>query len=99
MIPTKNVRNLMLEQEIVAAVKDGKFNIWPVATIEEGIEILTGMAAGELQEDGTYPEGTLFHKVDERLTRISEIVRQFGKDNGEAKKKDEEPSGCSGCGA
>ena len=99
MIPSKNVRNLMLDQEIVDAVKDGKFNVWPITTIEEGIEILTGMEAGEVQEDGTYPEGTLFRKVDERLQKISEIVREFGKDNGEGKKKEEEPAGCPSCGA
>lgn len=74
-------------------------SMWPVSTIEEGIEILTGMEAGSLQEDGTYAEGTLFRKVDERLTKISEIVRQFGKENGEGKKKEEEPAGCPGCGA
>jgi lon-related putative ATP-dependent protease len=101
MIPSKNVRNLMLEQEIVDAVKEGKFNIWPVSTIEEGIAILTGMEAGELQEDGTYPEGTLFRKVDERLQKISEIVREYGKDseNGKRKEKEDEPAGCPSCGA
>jgi len=100
MIPSKNVRNLMLEQEIVDAVKDGKFNVWPVSTIEEGIAILTGMEAGKLQEDGTYPEGTLFRKVDERLQKIAEIVREYGKDSENGKqKKEEEPAGCPSCGA
>ena len=49
MIPKKNVRNLMLDQEVIEAVKSGSFHIWPVATIEEGIEILTGNSAGEQQ--------------------------------------------------
>ncbi|NLI80777.1 MAG: AAA family ATPase [Deltaproteobacteria bacterium] len=101
MIPSKNVRNLMLDQEVVDAVREGKFHIWPVSTIEEGIEILTGMEAGVLQEDGTYPEGTLFKKVDDRLKQILEIVKEYGKDadkeNG--KKKDEnEGGGCPHCG-
>ena len=101
MIPAKNIRNLMLDQEIVDTVNEGKFNVWPVSTIEEGIAILTGMEAGELQEDGTYPEGTLFRKVDDRLQKISAIVREFGKDseNGKRKEKEEEPAGCPGCGA
>ena len=99
MIPSKNVRNLMLEQEIVDAVNEGKFNVWPISTIEEGLAVLTGMEAGELQEDGTYPEGTLYRKADDRLKKISEIVRAFGKDSENGKRKEEEePAGCPSCG-
>jgi len=98
MIPSKNVRNLMLQEEVVEAVKEGKFHIWPVSTIEEGIEILTGMEAGKLQEDGTYPEGTLFRKVDDRLRKIAEIVKEFGKDQEGGPKKEEESGGCPTCG-
>ncbi len=99
MIPTKNVRNLMLDKEVVEAVKDGKFHIWAVSTIEEGIEILTGVEAGELQPDGTYPEGSIFRKVDDRLREISDIVREYGKgmENGK-KASDDEPAGGCGCG-
>jgi lon-related putative ATP-dependent protease len=71
MIPEKNVRNLMLKQEVIDAVKEGMFHIWPVSTIEQGIQILTGMEAGQRQPDGSYPEGTLFRKVDERLRQIT----------------------------
>jgi lon-related putative ATP-dependent protease len=85
MIPEKNVNNLMLRRDVVEAVEKGKFHIYPVTTVEEGIEILTGMAAGELQEDGTYPEGTLFHKVDEKLQEMAEMEKEFGKS-----KEDEE---------
>lgn len=103
MIPSKNVRNLMLDQEVVDAVREGSFHIWPVSTIEEGIEILTGMEAGKLQEDGTYPEGTLFRKVDDRLRQILEIVKEYGKDsdkdNGKKKKDEEEGGGCPHCGS
>jgi len=98
MIPSKNVRNLMLQEEVIEAVKEGKFHIWPVSTIEEGIEILTGMEAGKLQEDGTYPEGTLFRKVDDRLRKIAEIVKEFGKDLEGGAKKEEESGGCPSCG-
>jgi lon-related putative ATP-dependent protease len=85
MIPEKNVNNLMLRRDVVEAVEKKKFHIYPVTTIEEGIEILTGMEAGELQEDGTYPEGTLFRKVDDKLKEMAEMEKEFGKS-----KEDEE---------
>jgi predicted ATP-dependent protease len=97
MIPSKNIRNLMLEQEIVDAVAEGKFHIWPVSTVEEGIKILTGLEAGTLMEDGTYSEGSVYRKADDRLREISEIVRKFGKDTENGKKSgddDAEPGGC-----
>jgi len=83
MIPAKNTRNLMLKQDVIDAVKEGKFHIWAISTIEEGIEILTGMEAGTLQPDGTYPEGTLSRMVDDRLVELGEIVRKFGKESEE----------------
>lgn len=87
-IPEKNVKNLMLKQEVIDSVREGKFHIWPISTVEEGIEILTGMRAGELQEDGTYPEGTVFCKVDERLKELADIVKKFGEE--EKKEPDKE---------
>ncbi len=100
MIPEKNVRNLMLKQEVIDAVKEGKFHIWPVSTIEQGIQILTGMEAGERQPDGSYPEGTLFRKVDERLRKMTEIMKEFGKEAGEngGRKREEDEGGCPSCG-
>lgn len=100
MIPAKNVPNLMLKQEVVAAVNDGQFHIWPVSTIEEGILILTGMEAGELQPDGSYPEGTLFRKVDDRLREIADIVKQYGKDQDQESSgtEDDDNGGCPSCG-
>ena len=79
MIPAKNVNNLMLRRDVVEAVKKGKFHIYPVSTVVEGIEILTGMKAGELQKDGTYPEGTLFRQVDDKLQEMAEMEKEFGK--------------------
>ena len=67
MIPHQNVDNLMLDDEVIQAVAEGKFHIYPVRTIEEGIEILTGMPAGTMGEDGGYPEGTLYHRVQQKL--------------------------------
>ncbi|MCJ7596011.1 MAG: ATP-dependent protease, partial [Desulfobacterales bacterium] len=92
-IPTKNIRNLMLKQDVIDSVREGKFHVWPISTVEEGIEIMGGMEAGTLQPDGTYPEGTLFRKVDERLLEIAEIVRRFVKEeDGTGKPGHEEES-------
>jgi predicted ATP-dependent protease len=87
-IPEKNVKNLMLRRDVVKAIEEGKFHIYPVSTIKEGIEILTGMAAGELQEDGTYPEGTLFRKVDDKLREMAELEKEFGKSKEEEGKQE-----------
>jgi predicted ATP-dependent protease len=99
-IPEKNVRNLMLKEEVVEAIDKGLFHIWPISRIEEGIEILTGMKAGALLPDGTYEEGSFFRKVDDRLREMIEIVRKFGKEEESQKGESrEDTSGCSGCGA
>ena len=81
------MRNLMLKQEVIDAVGEGRFHIWSMATIEEGIEILTGMEAGERQADGSYPENTLFRKVDDRLFEIAQIVKKFAKEDEPPKEK------------
>jgi lon-related putative ATP-dependent protease len=92
-IPSKNLRNLMLDEEVVEAVKEGNFHIWPVSTIEDGLEILTSQTAGRQMEDGSYPEGTLFRKVDDRLRQISDIVHKYGENSEKsAKNKMEEDS-------
>jgi len=70
----------MLKQEVIDAVKEGKFHIWAISTIEEGIDILMGKEAGTQQADGPYPVGTFFRRVDERLVELGEIVRKFGKE-------------------
>jgi lon-related putative ATP-dependent protease len=77
MIPNSNVSNLMLKQEIVDAVQADKFHIWSVDSIEEGIEVLTGISAGK-KEDGSFaPEG-VFARVDQRLTQMAEELAKFG---------------------
>jgi lon-related putative ATP-dependent protease len=77
MIPLSNVRNLMLKEEVVNAIKDGKFHIWPVKTIDEGIEVLTGVPAGKRSKDGTYPEGTINGLVQKRLTDMAQTIKEF----------------------
>jgi lon-related putative ATP-dependent protease len=87
LIPEKNIRNLMMKQEVIEAVRAGQFHVWPISSIEEGVEILTGVEAGRLQPDGTYPAGTVFGKADERLQEIARIVKDFGKAEEEAGKE------------
>lgn len=77
MIPESNVQNLMLKEEIVDAVKDRKFRIYSVKTIDEGIEILTGVRAGEREKDGTFEEETVNYKVDKRLSEMANKLSKF----------------------
>lgn len=85
-IPSKNVKNLMLKKNVVEAVKEGRFSIYPIDLVEEGLEILTGIPAGELQTDGTYPEGTINYLVMKRLTEISEAMKEKNAETEEGKK-------------
>jgi lon-related putative ATP-dependent protease len=87
MIPESNVANLMLKESVIEAVQAGKFNIWPVKHIDEGIEILTGVKAGSRDADGTFEEGSVHAKVDQRLQELAEKLNEFGKDKD---KKDDE---------
>lgn len=77
LIPASNVQNLMLKEEILEAAKAGKFRIYPVRTIDEGIEVLTGVPAGTRREDGTYEEGTVNYLVDRRLREMAETLKGF----------------------
>jgi len=77
-IPASNVKDLMLRKDVVAAVKEGKFTIYSVKNIDEGIEILTGKEAGALQTDGTYPEETINFLVDRKLKILVEGIKKFG---------------------
>ncbi|UKL12988.1 Lon protease family protein [Dissulfurimicrobium hydrothermale] len=77
-IPKANVKDLMLKEEVVGAVEAGRFHIWAIETVEEGIEILTGIPAGVRDVDGNYPEGTLFYLVDLRLQELAEAAKSYG---------------------
>ena len=76
-IPHQNVQNLMLHTEVIEAVRGGKFHIHPVRTVDEGIEILTGIEAGVPDEHGAYEEGTVHFLVDRELQRLAESWRSF----------------------
>jgi lon-related putative ATP-dependent protease len=77
LIPQSNVTNLMLRDEVVDAVKDGKFHIYPVSTIDEGIEILTGIKAGEQDDKGNYPRDTVNNAVHSKIKELAEKVKTF----------------------
>ncbi len=85
MIPRSNETNLMLKEALVQSVREGKFHIWSVATVEEGIEILTGVEAGQRQAEGAFGTETVFGKVDLRLRRLAKSLADFGKDNHKSK--------------
>jgi predicted ATP-dependent protease len=72
MIPRSNVQHLMLNEEVVEVVRQGRFHIYPVSTIDEGMEILTGVNAGHLKNDGTYDPGTVNYKVNRRLAEMTQ---------------------------
>ena len=76
MIPVQNVRNLHLSDEIIEAVKKGKFHIYEVSTIDEGIEILTGVPAGKKGKAGKFPMGTINYLVEEKLRKYHENAIQ-----------------------
>ena len=77
MIPQSNVKDLMLRKDVVAAVKAGRFTIYAARNIDEGIAILTGRPAGELQADGSYPEKTINFLVDQKLKELAETIKDF----------------------
>jgi predicted ATP-dependent protease len=80
MVPESNARHLMLREDVVAAVAAGQFHIWPVRTIDEGIAILTGVPAGEANDAGEYPPGTVHYLVQNRLHELAEDLKHFGQD-------------------
>ena len=73
MIPVQNIDNLQLSDEIIQAVKEKKFHIYAVSTIEEGIEVLTGVPAGKKDKDGHFPAGTVNRLVYEKLKKYAKI--------------------------
>lgn len=83
LIPQSNVKHLMLRQDVRDAVAEGKFAIYPVETIDEGMEILTGLSAGEPDEDGNFPEGTMNGIVQHKLLEMAEERVHFNQDSKE----------------
>ena len=86
-VPHLNVKDLMLRKEVVEAVKKGKFHVYPVKTIDEGIEILTGVEAGKRRKSGTYKEGTVNFLVNRQLEKLAKDLKKFGEDETKRKEK------------
>ena len=91
MIPEANTRHLMLKPEVINAVREGKFAIWSVKSIDEGIELLTGVKAGRLRKNGSYPEGTVHGMVRARLRKMlsdsMRLEKKFGHDTRKSRGK------------
>jgi predicted ATP-dependent protease len=84
LIPAANAKHLMLREDVRKAAAAGQFNIFPIETIDQGIELLTGIQMGEADEDGDYPADTISGMVQARLRQLAE------KDNGTDNEKLEE---------
>lgn len=75
-IPHQNIVNLMLDEEVIEAVRQGVFHIYAIKNVEEGIEILTDIAAGQRNEKGEYQEGSVFYKVQKKLEKYARIMEE-----------------------
>ncbi len=94
-LPAQNVKNLNLSDEVVDAVREGKFHIYPVATIDEGIEIMTGVQAGVQKPGGGYPADTVYGLVSAQLEKFHNLSQQLGKDEeGDKEQGPVCPNGC-----
>jgi len=94
-IPIQNVRHLMLNKEVAKAVAAGKFHVYPVSTIDEGIELLMGKPAGNVRKDGSYPPGTVHGLAMKRLKDMNEAMAEQPtdkNDRGKAKKPEKKPA-------
>ncbi|HKK21940.1 MAG TPA: ATP-binding protein [candidate division Zixibacteria bacterium] len=78
-IPIQNVNELMLRPDILAAIKAGKFHVYPVSTISEGIAALTGVPGGERRSDGTFTPGSVMAQVDAKLLQMAMDLQRFGR--------------------
>jgi lon-related putative ATP-dependent protease len=84
-IPASNVQNLMLDDEVIEAVEKGKFHIWAITRIEEGITLLTGKEAGKKRRDGSFTPGSVFDEVQKKIIQFDKVAKQFGKKEGKGK--------------
>ena len=83
LIPQSNVRHLMLRQDVVDAVAEGQFHVYPIATIDEGIALLTGSPAGDRDGDGAFPENSVNRLVEDRLIAFARAAKTFAGRPGE----------------
>jgi lon-related putative ATP-dependent protease len=88
LIPKANTKHLVLRPDVVEAVAERRFRIYPVERIDQGIELLTGMPTGERGKDGAFPPGTVFRKVADRLQAMAEARQKFGQQRGSVEGND-----------
>ncbi|OGP80099.1 MAG: ATP-dependent protease [Deltaproteobacteria bacterium RBG_16_49_23] len=88
MIPHLNVEDLMLRKDVVQAIKEGKFHVYPAKTIDQGIEILTGVESGDRLPDGRFKEGTVNDLVDRRLLDLGKKIKEYEGSGEETKEKE-----------
>jgi lon-related putative ATP-dependent protease len=86
LIPSSNVQNLMLREDVVEAIREGKFGIYSAESVDEGIEILTGVPAGKRLEGGKFEEGSINDRAQKRLEQLARVMREFGKDKDKERK-------------
>ena len=90
-IPAANRRHLMLDERVVTAVREGRFHVWAVDDVDQGIEMLTGVPAGERGPDGTYAENTVHRRVQDRLAAMAAAAREWGRPRRESRDRAGEP--------
>jgi predicted ATP-dependent protease len=93
MIPKANIGDLVLDHELIAKVNENQFHIWAVEHIDQGIEILTGVSAGEKNDEGDYPEGTVNYLVNERLDSLCRGMKEYESDSDDSGKEKEDADG------
>lgn len=96
LIPTANLNDLMLKEEVIEAVEAGQFHLWAVETIDQGLEVLMGKPAGERQEDGTYPEGTINRAVVDNLREMEKKEKEADGDDEDQKDDEDDNTDDSG---
>ncbi len=98
LIPAPNVEHLMLREDVVEAVERGDFNVYATRSVDEAIALLTGVPAGERDEEGEFPAGSINQRVEARLIELAEKQREFGEgseeesSDGSSEEEDNEPS-------
>jgi predicted ATP-dependent protease len=77
LIPATNVKHLMLRHDVVQAVAEGDFRVVPIHTVDQAVSLLTGLPAGEADETGSFPEGSVNRRVADRLQQLLELRQKF----------------------
>jgi lon-related putative ATP-dependent protease len=90
-MPARNRHNLMLRKDVLESVRAEQFNVYSVETVDQAVELLTGIEAGVRGEDGKYPEGSINARVDARLREMGEAMRQFGRRSPDGATPNKEP--------